>query len=75
MLPTLQPVDSSVLEAVGYNGQTQSLYVRFVRPPGVWVYHDVEQAVFDALMASDSKGDYFNRVIRENYRQSSLKVV
>jgi len=59
-------VDSSNIEAIGYDPASQELHVRFLNNTE-YVYHGVPQEVFDELMASPSKGSFLNRVIRKNY--------
>ena len=66
MARTTKSLDSSVLAAVTYDSATQILEVEFQTGRVYW-YFDVPQAVFDALIASDSAGAYFNHEIRDGY--------
>jgi hypothetical protein len=63
----MRSVSSSVIEAVGYDGVSSRLTVRFLSGK-TYVYLGVERARFDELMAAESKGAYFNREIRPRYR-------
>ncbi|MEK6262292.1 MAG: KTSC domain-containing protein [Planctomycetota bacterium] len=56
-------VDSSNIEAIGYDPSSTELHVQFLKS-GLYVYHDVPQDVFDAFLSSDSKGSFFNRNIK-----------
>lgn len=56
-------VDSSNIEAVGYDPSTNDLHIQFLKT-GLYVYHNVPQDIFDELMNADSKGSYFNRNIK-----------
>ncbi len=56
-------VDSSVIEAIGYDADRRELHVPIVGS-GLYVYFDVDQATFDDLSAAESKGSYFNREIK-----------
>jgi hypothetical protein len=59
-------VSSSSLKSVGYIILGGELEVEFDHG-GVYVYAGVPQAVFDGLMAADSKGRFFNAFIRDVY--------
>ena len=61
---TLQPVDSSSIEAIGYDSENRVLAVRFVQSGRTYEYYDVEQWVFEEFRLSESKGQYFNANIR-----------
>ena len=63
----LVPVDSSNLDAVGYDESTQTLTVRF-KNGSMYEYLDVPPGVFEALVASASKGSFFNQQIKGVYR-------
>ena len=61
-------VDSSNIEAIGYDSEAQELHVRFLKSGDTYVYSDVNPAVFDELMQAESKGSYLNRRIKGNYQ-------
>jgi KTSC domain len=69
--PRLRPVDSSVIAAVGYDDAQRTLYVRF-NASGMYVFHDVPPAAYDALIHAESKGRFFNAEIRDTYRYTRL---
>jgi hypothetical protein len=62
----LRPVKSSQVKSVGYDPQTKTLAVTFVHSTAGAIYHypNVEQATFDAFMASDSAGSFFGQHIK-----------
>jgi hypothetical protein len=60
-------VDSSNVEAIGYDADAQELHVRFLSG-AYYVYSGVPQAVYDGLMAAPSKGSYLNREIKNVYQ-------
>ena len=60
-------VDSSNIEAIGYDDNTRELHVQFLSG-GYYVYHDVERQRFDALMSAPSKGSFLNREIKGLYQ-------
>jgi KTSC domain len=60
------PLDSSMISSAGYDPKTQTLEVEF-NSGEVYCYLDVEQEVFDGLLAADSKGRYMNGNIIDCY--------
>lgn len=68
---TFVPVNSSNIESVGYNEESQSLMVKF-RSGSSYAYDGIPQSVYDAFMASDSKGRFFSAYIRGKYPTTQL---
>ena len=68
-MPEMIYVDSSNIEAVGYETAAQELHVQFLNG-GYYIYHGVPQEVFDDLVAAPSKGSYLNRVVKGVYAYS-----
>ena len=66
-MPEMHYVDSSNVEAIGYDPATQELHVRFLKSGETYVYYNVEESVFDEFMQADSKGQYLNLKIKERY--------
>ncbi len=66
-MPEMIYVDSSNIEAIGYDENAQELHVQFLSG-GYYVYHDVPREIFDNIMAAPSKGSYLNREIKGVYR-------
>lgn len=60
-------VNSSSLLSVGYDPRSQILEIEF-HHTGVYQYYGVPGAVFEALLAQDSLGAYFNTNIRDVYQ-------
>ena len=60
-------VDSTSIEAIGYDQDDGELHVRFLQSGITYVYHEVPDWVFQELKAADSIGSYFNRSIRQRY--------
>lgn len=61
-------VQSTNVEAVGYDDGASALHVRF-KNGDTYVYQNVPKQVFEELMAADSKGSYVNRVLRPAYTE------
>lgn len=56
-----------MIASIGYDGDGHVLEVEF-HNDRIYQYFLVPRATFDLLMAADSIGNYFNRVIRPRYR-------
>ena len=59
----MQPVESSNLAAIGYDPTAKTLAVRFTNG-SLYHYPNVEQPLYDGLMAAESKGRYFHAHVR-----------
>ena len=66
MTPEMIFIDSSNIEAIGFDPEAAELHVHF-HSSGQYVYHEVPQDVFDALLESPSKGSFLNREIKPFY--------
>ena len=71
-MPEMHYVDSSNIEAIGYDPTTQELHVQFLNSGDTYVYYNVEKWVFDEMMQADSKGSYLNTNIKKRYDYSKL---
>jgi hypothetical protein len=71
-MPEMIFVDSTNVEAIGYDLATQELHVRFLKSGETYVYYAVEEWVFQELMQSDSKGRYLNANIIPRYQFGKL---
>lgn len=60
-------VDSSSIEAVGYDESRRELHVRF-DGGRAYAYLDVPENVFHELMRAESKGRYVNLYVKPVFR-------
>lgn len=60
-------VDSSNIDAIGYDEDNQELHVKFLSG-GYYTYSGVPKEVFDELMNAPSKGSYLNREVKGVYQ-------
>ena len=60
------PVISSNLDAVGYNKQTETLYIRF-KSKKVYSYERVPEYTFTELVEAESVGKFFNQFIKNQF--------
>jgi hypothetical protein len=63
----MNPVRSSALAEVGYDGHSHLLYIRFRHNPVTYTFVRVPQSVYDGLMSARSLGSFYNRHIRDIY--------
>ena len=62
-----EPVDSTAIKSIGYNEDKQLLEVEILETGRVYQYHDVPLEEYFDFMDAKSLGEYYNRVIKENY--------
>ena len=60
-------VDSSNIEAIGYDDDAQALHVQFLSGE-CYIYHGVPREIFDELMTAPSKGSFLNREVKAVYQ-------
>jgi hypothetical protein len=64
-------VVSSVIDEIGYNASSRTLEVLF-KSGAIYLYYFVPQEQYDALLAADSKGTYFNKQIKGVYEHHRI---
>jgi len=62
-----QPVVSSNLKSVGYDSKASILEIQF-KSGAVYRYFSVPMSIYSGLMNASSKGSYFHKHIRSEYR-------
>ncbi len=65
--PDMQMVDSSNVDAVGYDAEAREIYVRFISGR-TYVYEGADERTFEELRVADSVGSYLNRVLKPSYQ-------
>jgi hypothetical protein len=73
-MPRMHEVESTSIEAIGYDQQAQELYVRFRESGRTYAYWEVEEKVFEEFLGAASKGNYFNREIKGAYSYDQVRV-
>jgi KTSC domain len=58
------PVTSSCVASIGYDRRVQELYVEFIES-GTYAYWPVEEPVWQAFLAANSKGTFVNEVLKQ----------
>jgi len=67
----MTPVDSSNIESVGHDPDSQELHVQFLDGT-TYVYSDVDEETFQELRDAASVGSYFNRMIKPSHSYRKL---
>lgn len=67
-----EPVESSIIESVGYDAEEQVLEIEF-KEGGVYRYHDVPESVYAGLMSVDSHGSYHAEHVKHSYPFERVK--
>lgn len=73
-MPKMHGVESTSIEAIGYDEQTHELYVSFRESGRTYAYWEVERDVFEEFLGAASKGNYFNREIKGAYSYAQVRV-
>lgn len=63
----LQRVESSAIEAVGYDAERGWLEVRWIGQERAYRYYGVPAEVYEDLLAADSIGAYVNQWVKPVY--------
>ena len=63
----MTPVESSLLNKVGYDPEAQTLVIQMNNSSDRYVYSDVPPAVFKNLMDAPSKGSFYVKKIKGQY--------
>ena len=63
----LEKVESTMIDSVGYNAKAQELTVVFTGTGETYVYKNVPEKAYKALMKAESKGKYFTKNIKNKY--------
>lgn len=64
--PQMHHVNSSNVEAVGYDPAEREIYVRFLSGR-TYAYGDADATTFEELRTADSVGSYLNRVLKPGF--------
>lgn len=68
----LHPVQSSNIDAVGYDPETKELQVRF-KGGALYSYAGVPKAKYDSMLSAQSLGGVFHTSIRNEYKYTKLE--
>ena len=66
MNPTMNLVDSTLLHSIGYDPQTQRLFVNFLKG-GLYRYDNVSRKIYEDFKDAQSAGKFFLTKIKNQY--------
>jgi len=76
-VPKLHPVNSSCVARIGYDPAAEEVYVEFhdseFHDSGTYAYEGVSALVFDEFARAESKGVFFNEVVKPRYPARKLR--
>jgi hypothetical protein len=59
--------DSTAVHGARYDPETRTLFLQFASGAQVYEYPGVPEHIFEGLLAADSKGQYYNTYIRDQF--------
>lgn len=65
------PVESSFIQAIGYDAGSQTLEIGF-RSGGTYQYYGVPEHVHEEMMQASSHGQYFHQHVKGRYSEAKL---
>lgn len=70
-LPDMQPVESSNIQAIGYDPDDRALHIKF-KTGGHYRYADVPSSVHQAFIDAPSKGKHFSQQFAGKYPHTKV---
>lgn len=70
-IPTMTPVESSNIKAVGYDEPSKTMHIQF-KSGGHYRYSDVPADAVAQFMAAESKGVHFSKQFAGKYKHEKL---
>ncbi len=65
-----EPVASSNIVSIGYDASSETLEIEFKN--GVYQYYNVPLVIYESVVASPSKGQFFHQYIKNSYAFSQV---
>ena len=62
------PVSSSNVQSIGFDKESETLYVKF--PNGTYAYQGVDEGTYQAFLGAGSKGQFLDRNIKGQFPYS-----
>ena len=66
-------IDSSVFKSVGYDRDEKILELEFRDNGDIWQYHNFPQLAYKKFINSESRGNFFTKLIRNKYPEVQVK--
>jgi hypothetical protein len=72
----LEPIKSSNIDGLSYDGETKTLHVKFKTGPHTYAYEDVPQHIYASLMGAESIGEsagkIFHSAVKGKFKYSKV---
>lgn len=69
----LKKINSRSLSAIGYDPASLLLEVKFKISGRIYAYLEVQKDIYNKFISSRSKGQFFNKFIKSNYKYFLIK--
>ena len=69
----MKKVDSSNIEAIGYDSENKILEIVFKPKMASYIYEKIEPEIYDAFLKADSKGKFFAANIRGKFETKRVE--
>lgn len=66
------PVSSSMIRSIGYDVDTTSLEIEFIKGGSVWLYSEFPPEQYKALQGAESVGKFFLSYIKSKYPETKI---
>ena len=67
-----EEVKSTNIRSIGYEHESNTLEIEF-HSGGIYQYFNVPQASYNGLMSASSRGSYFHKYIKDNYKWTKVR--
>ncbi|HEX8547926.1 MAG TPA: KTSC domain-containing protein [Cytophagaceae bacterium] len=69
----LKRINSRFVDAIGYDPQALMLEIKFKISGRIYAFLEVQKDIYRSFVNSKSKGHFFNKYIKDNYKHIQLK--
>lgn len=66
------PVSSSMIRSFGYDADTTSLEIEFIKGGSVWLYSEFPPEQYEAMQGAESVGKFFLSQIKGKYPETKI---
>lgn len=67
-----EEVKSTNIRSIGYEPESSTLEIEF-HSGGIYQYFNVPQTSYNGLMSASSRGSYFHKYIKDNYKWAKVR--
>lgn len=66
----MTPVESSLIEKVGYDAESQTLAIQMHNSSDTYLYQGVSSAIYESFLAAESKGSFYVKNIKGQFENT-----